>query len=208
MKDGKIKMINSWNEMNLDQWLKIQTIYDDENIEPEDKTKQVLAVLTNEDVSVIDKLSIQDFYILSQQLDFMKYPVEKTVAKNKVKIGDNVYNVVLDLSKVSVAQYFDFQSFMSKYNESKSLEDLISIYAIFLIPEGKNYNEDYDFEQVRNDARQLKVTLAVSINDFFFKFFQRSMKIMLRYLTRKLKMTKEMKNQVKELETQILNIIR
>lgn len=196
-----IKLSNKWEEMTLGQWLKIEEIYNS-SIEAEDKTSSVIAVLANCDKEDIDNLNIQDFYILAQQLDFLKTPISRTRAKDKVKLGDVIYDVTLDLSKVSVAQYFDFQSFMKRYQETNDINDLLSIYCVFLIPEGKKYNEGYDQDDIKKEIVNLGLEEATGIVDFFRQYFLQYTKTMLRYLKKKTP-KKELKNLLEELKIEM-----
>ena len=44
--------------------------------------------------------------------------------------------------------------------------------SIFLVPEGKKYNTDYDIDEVKKDLEEFNVEDAMSVCDFFTSLFQ------------------------------------
>lgn len=96
-------------------------------------------------------------------IEFIKDPIPKVKLEKFYTINGTKYNSNCDLTKVTVAQFIDYQNYL-KETEPK-LEKLLSV---FFIPEGyKDYNTDYDIIQVQKDLLDLPIDVAQSIGFFF-----------------------------------------
>lgn len=68
------------------------------------------------------------------KLDFLKEPYKSKYPKKEYKIGDYIYRPVLDLTKVTTAQYIDFQTFLG-------MQDYKHMLNCLFIKEGESYGE-------------------------------------------------------------------
>lgn len=88
--------------------------------------------------------------------------------KSKYELNGKVYCISRNPADVSTAQYFDF------INTPKQLPDNLSqILAIFMVPEGKEYNTGYDIESAIYDIENyMNVEEALGVCDFFTTLFR------------------------------------
>jgi len=149
-------MIESWKELPLGVYKKITAL------DPADEEGNLKVVALLEGVSYNDILNapLAEVKKKVEKLDFLTKKPKKHLVKLKYKLGDTTYNFDCSQRSITTAQFIDFG------NTKK--EDLTGAIAIFLIPEGKKYNEDYDLEDVKLDIdNYLSVEEALSICDFF-----------------------------------------
>lgn len=199
-----ITMRTKWSECNMKDFFSLEKLLTSNSILPEVKVQYAIAILSDEEPETIGSLPMGTFQKLAAKLDFLKTPPAKKIAHSTIVSNGHKYNVTLDLSKLSVAQYFDFSTFMKTYQSTSELEDLCAVFAVFLIPEGHEYNDGYDIEQVRTDMKTLKVEEALAVTDFFQVLFRQYMRSMLRSLKAQLRksnsLTPELHQKMKELE--------
>ena len=120
-----------------------------------------------------------------------KFELDKHYNPRKIKVGDIEYNVYPDLTNLNVAQFMDYQTFITKpFRESYD-----KILSIFIIPAGHNYNEGYDILDVQKMIRENMswVNIQSLLNFILVKYVKSYMRIQA-YLTKRIR--KE-KNQIK-----------
>lgn len=121
---------------------------------------KINAILNDMTVEELLDSPLADVSKMSKARDFMsKSPVQK-ITKKKYVLGGTTYIFNGDIYDITTAQFIDLQ------NTDK--DDIVSALAIFLIPEGKKYNKDYDIEEVKVDIRKfLSAEEGLSIASFF-----------------------------------------
>ena len=110
--------------------------------------------------------------------------------------------VMKDVSKISVAQYVDFQNFV-KLPLREGMEKILSI---FLIPEGCKYNDGYDIIDVQKEIREnLSFRVAEGLLSFFIEKYGELLIHSLVYCRHQVKKTKdpEMMEKFKKTEKEI-----
>lgn len=107
-------------------------------------------------------LSVPDFTKkYKHSLDFLNEPIPNAKLLKHYTINNTEYDSNSDLTKVSAAQFIDFNNYMTG---SKKLEDLLSV---FFIPKGHQYNDGYDLNKVKQDLLTLDVPTITSFAFFF-----------------------------------------
>lgn len=149
-------MIESWNELPLGTYRKITEI----NPSDEEGNLKILALLEDKPYSEILNAPIAGIKEKIKKIEFLNKKPKKHLVKTKYKLGDTTYVFNCSPSSVQVNQFIDFNALEE--------DDLTGKLAVWLIPEGKLYNEGYDLEKTREDIdRYLSVEEALSICDFF-----------------------------------------
>jgi hypothetical protein len=194
----KIRIKNDWAEVTLEERLEREDIYSFEEYLPEGKTLYAISVLTGEDEETINNLPLQDFCSLAANLEFLKTTPQFKVPKS-ITINRHNYSIVSDLTKVTTAQYFDLCSLMKNRQVNKK-EDLYNMIALFLIPEGKQYLQDYDIEDVEADVPKIPYAAVEGLISFFLKCRERFMKITVNYLLTQIPNKKQRMKIKKELK--------
>lgn len=151
----KYKM--TWDDITLEKFYKIQEFIS----APDDWTTYNLVDLIydvdcqNMPLSELGKFS----------LDFLSQPINKVKVNKIIDINGRKYNTNVDLTKVTVAQFIDYQNY-SKMEQPK-YEDLLSV--LIWPEEAKDYNSGYDINVVKQDILQMPITVIQTLAFFFLK---------------------------------------
>lgn len=156
-------MIDNYNDLPLGTYLDIDAVLQDAALDDLDKQVRIIAILSGITPDEVLALPLPDYAALARQTDFLRHECPPVTAPARVIVGERVYVPVQDFKKICTAQYVDFQTF-SREGTAK----LPELLAVLLLPEGKTYNEGYDFAQVAGDVRTLPLPVALSLVGFFF----------------------------------------
>lgn len=164
-----VKMkINSWSECSISDYFRLKDITNDETIEPADKEIAVLSVLSGLTEDEIWNLNITDFKELQSKTLWTSTPVMRPLDKirfRNIEINGEKYAVETDITKFTVAQYIDFQTFWQNKHEEQYIA---SILACFIIPKNKKYAEGYEINKLKDDIMNcLDIQTAYEIMSFF-----------------------------------------
>lgn len=152
-------MINSWKDITVKQYKEIAKIKQDD-----DWIWKVIAITKGMTLQEVLSAPINESTCWAAEIiNFAKKPVHKHMVRTSYVIGETTYHLCLRPEEITTAQYIDF------YQLPKILPaQLDSLLSIFLIPEGKKYNEDYSVEQVKQEINEhLDIETALSLMDFF-----------------------------------------
>lgn len=129
---------------------------------------------------------------------------------SSIVLNGHKYTINYGIDKLNVAQYIDFQTYLTKDNTANNLHRVLSV---FLIPKGHKYNEDYDMLEVQNDIYEhMPIKLASDICFFMKKQSLISIKANLMYFKWVLKIMKwkeknpEQKQRLQEMIIQTKNL--
>lgn len=163
----KMKITN-WGEMTVGAYEELLAICDEPEVE--DVEIGIVGLLCGVEEKDILALPINEYQQLRKESQFVaEFPAIRPSCPKSIKLGDRKYKITRDEKKLSVGQYIDFQAY-SKIEFNKALVDIISC---FLIPEGMEYGEGYDPEDVKADIREyMPLPVAYSMAAFFFRRFQ------------------------------------
>ena len=186
----EIKEVNkySWNHITGEQYWEI---FDILNSEASDMQKQaeLIALIEDVDIDTILNMNMNDVAAKINKLVFLnKFELDKHYNPRKIKVGDVEYNVYPDLTNLNVAQFMDYQTFITKpFRESYD-----KILSIFIIPTGHNYNEGYDILDVQKMIRENMswVNIQSLLNFILVKYVKSYMRIQA-YLTKKIRKEKD-----------------
>lgn len=177
----------TWNDITLKQFYEIQNIL---SVEDDYTVYNLIDYLYNVDCQSLPISELKKF-----DISFIKQEMPDVKVKKEYTLNGNVYKSNIDITKVTVAQFIDYQNYIKQ--PEVRLEDLLSV---FFIPKGcKYYNKDYDIIKVKEDLLELPITVAQSIGFFFgrqFKIFFLLFRYSLIRQVKKLKMEKEKKTEL------------
>ena len=161
-------MINNYNALPLGTFLELDEVFrlDAEEIDKQVKIVAILANLTEDEVLA---LPLDNYASMAAQTAFLSEECPPVTAPARVIVGELVLVPVKDFTKLTTAQYVDFQTF-SKGGTAK-LPELLSV---LLVPEGKKYNEGYDIADVVKAVRSLSLPVALGLSAFFFDSLRKS----------------------------------
>lgn len=174
-------MIDNYNDLRLDTWLELDAVLQGDG-EEIDKQVQMIAILSGKGVDEILALPLADYGRMAAQTAFLRTYPDAVTAPARVIVGDRAYIPVKDFTKITTAQYVDFQTFVR--GGAQAFPQLL---GVLLVPEGHTYNDGYDVAAVVDDIRTLPVTVAVALVGFFFGRLRQSIAASLTSLTALLK---------------------
>lgn len=197
-----------WNSISLKQYNQIKEILLDPEFNDEDRVIYQIQILFNIDPF---KLSVKELKHYITQMSFLSKPIPNMKIKNSYQLGKNRYKLDKRLEKFTVAQFLDWRNLINE--GGTDTDNYSNLLSVFFIPENKKeYNEDYDIQEVKNDiSEHLSIPDAMSIASFFLTFRKtllvRSL-LYSRFLTLKTKLPKEKKREVRrEYRKAILKVI-
>lgn len=127
-----------------------------------EKQIQMVSVLTGKSVKEVEDLPISVYHDLAKKTVFlMREPAVEQIKSNTVKINERVYVITNDVTKITTAQYIDFQEYM------KQGKNLANVLSTLLVPKGEKYGEA-DFLEVKKDIERLPICTALGLYAFFF----------------------------------------
>lgn len=202
----------SFKDINLKDYKKIVEINNRELDSNLEKDIAVLSVLLCVEESEVYNLPIVELRSLIEQINWVYEYEFKPTGKlvNKLKIDGIEYTVNPDINSFTVSQYMDFQNFWDKRNERMG-----NLLAVFIVPQGKKYNEGYDVIELADRLEEI-FTLDDwnNVCFFFLKNYLTSIKASLLYsdwqmrkMQRKEK-NPEKKQKIKNLRKQLHQQIR
>lgn len=199
-----------WDNITINKYYEIKDILDDKDMDDITKNVKIVSIITDKDEDEIWNMELTEVGDYVDKLKFLnKFDIPK---RPDMKITLPHYNieVMKDTSKINVAQYVDFQSFVTL-----PLRDGIDkILSVFLIPKGKNYNTDYDILDLQKEIREnLSFRIAQGLLGFFLRGHIRSLIHFLDYSEKELKKEKnqdlmaQMKKKRMEVEQRLKDLI-
>lgn len=163
----KIKL-NSWDVISINDYYRIVDICEDDTLSEAEKDIALIAVCCGVDEEEIWGLPVSEVRELRNGISFLgTFNFNQKAKFNKIKIGNEEYEVNTDISKMNMEQYVDFQICWGK-NDLRTQYGYVL--ACFIIPKGKKYNEGYDVVSLADKFRdEINIKLANEICFFFLK---------------------------------------
>lgn len=154
-------MIDNYSDLNVRTFLKVDAILQDKSLDDVDKQVGIFALLSGKSESDILSLPLGDYSAMAAKAAFLSRPCTPAKIPDGYRYGDLVPTT--DFRKIITAQYIDFQSFSKGFPGT-----LVEVLSIFLIPEGKMYNEGYDIADVHKAVGDMPFPEALGLSAFFF----------------------------------------
>lgn len=181
-----------WSDITLKQFYEIKSIL---SVEDDWTYLNLIDSIYNVDCQNLPINELKKF-----DISFLKETIPEVKLEKVYTINGTKYYSNCDITKVSVAQFIDYQNYLKE--DEVRLEKLLSV---FFMPEGhKDYNTGYDIIKVQADLLELPIPVAQSIGFFFGRQFRIFFHLFRYYLMKEVKKLKMEKTKKKEL----LNNIR
>lgn len=204
----------SWSDITINDYKEILEIQQREYDSDLEKGIAVLSVLCGVDEDELYSIPISQLNGLLSGISWMnnEFTFNQNWNSKYIKINGVKYDVIVDINKFTVAQYADFQIYWDKRDDVNNMGKLLTI---FIIPDGKKYNEGYDIVELASILENyVSITDYNSVCFFFLKDLMLSTKASLFYsvwetmkMIRKEK-NKEKKKELKELKKKIMQQIK
>lgn len=191
----KLKYKN-WDEINIRLYKKLYEL--SSNVEDViDAEIEIISILCDCSEEDILNLPIPEYQRLRGECQWIaNKPDVKAFAPKTIKLGNKEYDVYYDASKLTTAQYIDFQNYLKAGDIEKYLTHILSV---FIVPKGKIYG-DVPVEEVMEILEDnISIKMALSMCFFFIVEYLSTINLTVYYLEKRMKKNKVM-NQ--ELQTQ------
>ena len=202
MKKNKEKNPFDWDNITIEKYYEIKDILDDEEDDDITKNVKMVALITDMDEDEVWSMDMAEAGEYISRLQFLNKFELPDNPNMKFNLPGYQLKVMKDVSKISVAQYVDFQNFV-KLPLREGMEKILSI---FLIPEGCKYNEGYDIIDLQKVIREnISFRVAEGLLSFFIEKYGELLIHSLVYCRRQVKKNKdpEMMEKFKKTEKEI-----
>lgn len=188
-----------WDSLNINKYQQLIQI-SNSGLDAIDTEISIIALLCDCSEDDILNLPIPEYQQLRQQAQWIAVkPDVKAYAPKTVKLN-NEYDVYYDVSKLTTAQYIDYQNYLKLNDLDKYLPYIL---AVFLVPKGKQYGDVPVEDVVKDISENLSIKVALSMCFFFTVQLVSLVKITLHYSELRLeKMMKTENNPEKIAEIQ------
>lgn len=168
-----MRIIDNYRDLPIGKYLDILELSMDESVDALEQQVKTISILTGLTEDEVLALPITKYKELAGKTKFLEkqYDGNLQVAKSYGLAGMELIPVK-DISKISTAQYVDFQTF-TKEGDKYIVESLSTL----LIPKGKKYNEGYEIADIHKAIREnLSVADVLSLSAFFLTLLVKSIK--------------------------------
>lgn len=193
----------TWNDISIWKFLKIQEIMNDQYIDDEERTMQLIQLIYEVNPY---KMRLQDFLQYQNSLDFMRQELKKNKLQSEYEINGQTYVLTTDIAGINVTQYCDYVNYIK---DDPGAENFYQILSVFLIPKGRQYNDGYDMNKTKTDIEShLGICDAMAMSDFFLRYFQNYTTILGQYFKHLMRWNRKMtRKQKRALIKEIDNLI-
>jgi hypothetical protein len=191
-KEGKVKefkLINSWEDVTLETWLKL---IDFETGTKTEEATETIAALSDIPKQLVKELSLSDVANIMSKVAELQQK-QDTKLKRIIEINDIEYGFHPDLDSISLGEYADIEQFI-KNGIDKNLPELM---AVLYRPVKEKKNDIYIIDAYDGDIRlrteemkQMSAEQVQSALVFFYTFAKALSEILPLYLMERLKETK------------------
>ena len=184
MKDDRF----SWDSISIEKYYEIKDILDDESTDDISKNVSLVALMLDEDEDVVWDMDLVTVGGYIEKLSFLdRFDIPKNPNINITLPGYDL-EVMKDVTKLSIAQYVDYQGFIAL----PLREGIDKILSVFLIPKGHRYNDGYDIIDLQKTIREnLSFRVAEGLFGFFLRSYGESLIRSLKFLRRQMRKTKD-----------------
>lgn len=196
-----------WNDLTLTDLMRIKSISDLQLATEDEKNLKVASIVCKIPYEELIQMPLDKVRKYMDETEFLLHEPKPKKARNFYIINGRRYKLLKNEMEMLTSQYIDFQAIYKDGFEKRPGELL----AVMMVPEGHEYNDGYDNDQVVKDMYDMKVEEALGITDFFLMRFVRSIawtRMYYKWIMRWKRLTarKEEKEMMKATELQ-LNLI-
>lgn len=183
----------NWEEISLGKFNEIESVVKSD-LSDIDRVSYLLTVLTETDLQTIEGLTMVEYGRLANEMSFI-YDMPKVEIKEEYIINGKEYYLSTDFRNFTAGQYIDFQTLYKDLENNKH-----KLLAVFLIPKGHKYCDDYNVDNVAEEIEQhLSIVDATACMLFFSLLYKGLTIATLTYSIKMMKkeMRKEKNNELK-----------
>lgn len=171
-----------------------------------DKNIRLLALLSDSSEDEISELPIDEFNKAVANLKWINTAPIGEFKKDKIVLNNREYEICTDLKHLTISQYIDFQNFQ----KGDTIKNIKYLLAVFIIPKGKKYGEEYNVDEVANDIwENMPYIYVEGLLAFFLTAFESLITTILTYSERQMKRAMKKEKAMKKkmmIGRQIINL--
>lgn len=196
-----ITIKTSWDEITVQEMMDLQTVIEDEDTEV-NKMQTIISILTGKPFEWLGTLPIVTYKMLVNAIGFIHEQPKANKLQKQYTINGHKYIQCADVTRITTAQFIDYTNYVN--NGEK---DAVKILSVILIPEGHEYNQGYNIEDVQNDIKDMKWKDAMAVSFFLQKQFATYVMLMVDYSEKLMKESNPTEEQMKNFnqQKQVLN---
>lgn len=163
MKEISFEIISSWSEVTIEMFDQITQITGENPYEKIPKVLSILSTLSEDEIKALPAVLFEQ-PAFTEKIDFMTKDPKPEMPADKITLAGKKYKLSLYPAKWTAGQYLDYTSIIGVETDRK----LAKIVACFCIPEGHNYGDGYDFDEVIKAVyKHMTITQALGYAGFF-----------------------------------------
>jgi hypothetical protein len=201
-----IRIADSWDDITLSQYQEIAQL----DIEDSNKKMiEIISIITNEDPEIIKKMDVASLSAVLECLEWTNKSPDDAVYKPIIKVGDNEYGFINNLTDLTVGEWIDLEHYIADIPQY--LDKIIAtLYRPLITAVNDKYRilEPYDSNKVEMIANEIKdvikITEVYGVVVFFWNTVNASLPIIQDSLIQ-IPMTKKMI--MKQMLKKILKVI-
>lgn len=163
-------MKTEWNDLTVKDLIKIREIDELQLATEAEKNLQVAAIIAEKEYEELLDMPLDEVTSYVAACDFLQQPPKPKKARRHYTINGRKYKLLKNEMELLTSQYVDFQAIYQDGFDKRPGELL----SIMMVPDGHEYNDGYDKDQVMEDMYDMRVEEALGIVDFFMGRFVRS----------------------------------
>lgn len=168
-----------WTDLTLDKFNELKEIYLDPELDEQDRVLYQIQVIFEKDPF---KMKMQELNKYIKEMDFLSEKIPNMKVADKYVLGGETLVLSKKIQDFTVAQWLDFTNFIKN---GSTTDNYPAILSVFLIPKGKEYNENYDIDEVRKlIGKYLSIPDAMAVADFFLNYHKSLLISSLLYIRR------------------------
>ena len=130
---GNWNIATSWTDVTLEQYQKLEEIYEGENVDIRD----IIAILANKERKDVDELPTEFFEQLLEKIAFIKEKPETPEPSSSIEISGETYQINI-MEKLKTGEFIDSQMALEGDKHNYAL-----LFAILCRKAGEIYNDDF-----------------------------------------------------------------
>lgn len=159
----------NWDDITIADLVKIREIGTLQLATEDEKNLRVAAIVNDIPYEQLIQVPLSQIRTYMDATEFLLTEPKAKKVKNSYTINGRNYKLLKNEMDLLTSQYIDFQSVQQDGFDKRPAELL----SVMMVPEGHNYNDGYDKDQVIEDMYDMSVTEALGIVDFFTRRFRR-----------------------------------
>jgi hypothetical protein len=163
--DKNYKIPESWNEISIDKFIKLQNISPD--VDDVEKIIKIVSVLANISEDILNDIPVKEVHKLGDIIQYLMYSMDEKNITFEKTINGKVYRLDKNIQDYSARQFID----LDFYLKEQSLNNLHKIMGILYRPIVNDKIIAYKNEEHLERAELFKTEMdIVTANSAFFFF--------------------------------------